>query len=280
MPDFSLTRRSFVRVAGASLLGLGLGRGAARAVGAAAADPEEAALRGLDPERVGDYRLGREIYRNPLRAAGDLEGFRLEGKAQATFPNSRLRLENVLDSALGQKSNFVYWFPSELPADFAASWLFRPIREPGLCMVFFGARARRGGDIFAPGMAPRAGEYAQYHHGDIDTLHLSYFRRSRVPEQAFHVCNRKSFGFHLVAEGADPIPSAREAAPPYRVDLVKLGPEVAFFIDRLRILAWRDDGQTYGPALGAGRFGFRQLAPLQAEYEDFVVREVTRAAPA
>lgn len=277
-------RRAFLRRAGAAgcLLGLGLGPETLRAVGPSAFDREEAGLRGRDPDRLGPYRLGGEIYRNPLRGPGDLRGFRIEGQARTSFPRGRFRLENVLDPKLGQKSNFVVWFPPLLPADFAAHWEFWPLREPGLCMVFFGARARSGGDIFAPGLAPRSGQYSQYHHGDIDTLHLSYYRRSRLPEWAFHVCNlRKSYGFHLVAEGADPIPSVRQAAPPYSIDLVKLGPEVAFYVDRLPVLSWRDEGRAFGPVLGSGRFGFRQMAPLLAEYENFSVREVTRpAAPA
>jgi hypothetical protein len=143
-------------------------------------------------------------------------------------------------------------------------------------MVFFAARARTGGDIFDPGLAARNGDYAQYHHGDIDTFHLSYFRRSKPGERAFHVCNlHKSHGFHLAAEGPDPLPPVADAKPPYRIDLVKCGPDVAFFIDRLPILAWRDDGREFGPVLGAGRFGFRQMAPFQGEYENLVIREVT-----
>lgn len=246
---------------------------------ARAASDEEAALRGNDPDRIGPYRLGREIFRNPLRSPSDAAGFRLEGEADISFPSQRMRLANRLDPVLGQKSNFVCWFPWMLPENFAAFWDFRAVRDPGLCIVFFAARSRAGGDIFDPGLAKRTGEYPQYHHGDIDTLHLSYFRRSKPAERALHVCNlRKSYGFHLVAEGADPIPSAAEGRPPYRIALVKLGPEVAFFVDRLPILSWRDDGRSLGPPLGAGRFGFRQMAPLVAEYENLVVREVGRSA--
>jgi len=273
-----LDRRSFLRMAGAAGAAACFGASLGRAVDPASVDREEMQLRGADPGRLGPFALGREIHRNALASAEDVRGFRLEGQALVSFPAGRLRLANALDPALGQKSNFVYWFARELPADFAAGWDFRPLRDPGLCMVFFGARARSGADIFAPGLALRAGEYAQYHHGDIDTLHLSYFRRSRPRERDFQVCNlRKSYGFHLVAEGADPLPPVREAAPPYRIELVKCGADVAFFIDRLPVLRWTDDGQTYGPVLGAGRFGFRQMAPLVAEYSNFTVREVRRS---
>ena len=80
-----------------------------------------------------------------------------------------------------------------------------------------------------------------------------------------------------MAEGADPLPAVLDAAPPYHIELIKCGPEVAFLIEGLPILHWTDDGKTFGPVLGPGHFGFRQMAPLQAEYENFVVREVAKA---
>src|SRR5438105_1138404 len=106
-----------------------------------------------------------------------------------------------------------------------------------------------------------------YHHREINALHVSYFRRSARSERAFQVCNlRKSHGFHLVCQGADPLPSVADALGPYRVRLVKCRAEVAFFINELPIFHWTDDGQSYGPLLGGGKIGFRQMAPLIAEY--------------
>jgi len=111
-----------------------------------------------------------------------------------------------------------------------------------------------------------------YHHGNMDTLHISYFRHWAPEERAFHTCNlRKSYGFHMVAQGADPLPSVPEAQPPYRIELVKRGAEVAFFINGLLILKWVDDGVSYGPVRGRGRIGFRQMAPLIAEYANLEV---------
>ncbi len=37
--------------------------------------------------------------------------------------------------------------------------------------------------LFDPSLAPRAGEYNQYHHGDINAYHLSYFRRKQPDER-------------------------------------------------------------------------------------------------
>jgi len=221
---------------------------------------------------VQEIERGDLLYANPLAAEGDLAGFRLEGEAVLSFPAGRLRMQNALDPALGQRSNFVLWCPEEFPPDVAISWEFHPIAEPGLCMFFFATRGRRGEDLFDPALAPRHGIYDQYHHGDLDGYHVSYFRR-RVPEgRAFHVCNlRKSYGFHLAAQGPDPLPGVADAAPPYHLRVDHVGAEVRFSINDLPILRFVDDGARYGPLLGGGKIGFRQMAPLVGEYANLSV---------
>lgn len=221
------------------------------------------------------FRLGEVIYHNPLAQEDDVGRFRLEGEGKISFPNGRLRLENALDPALGQKANLVYWCPEEFPSNIAVSWEFWPIREPGLCILFFAARGRGGEDILDPKLNLRSGEYNQYHHGDINTFHVSYFRRRWPEERAFHTCNlRKSYGFHLVAQGADPLPEVEDAQPPYHMRLIKCGSDVAFLINDLPILHFVDDGQTYGPLLGGGKIGLRQMAPMVAEYANLTVQDV------
>jgi len=79
------------------------------------------------------------IYRNPLARESDVAGFRMEGQAKVTFVDGRMRLENALDPSNGQAANFVYWAPEVLPDGVEISWNFRPIREPGLAMLFFSA---------------------------------------------------------------------------------------------------------------------------------------------
>jgi hypothetical protein len=226
---------------------------------------------------MADSRTTHLIYRNPLAAASDVHSFRLEGDAAISFPQGRMRMENRRDPAEGQKANFVYWCPEDLPADIAVSWDFWPIREPGLCITFFAATGIHGEDLFDPGLAARTGEYQTYHHGQINAYHLSYFRRKHPRERAFQTCNlRKSYGFHMVAQGADPLPSVPDALPPYHCSLVKCGAEIAFSINDLSILTWTDDGQTYGPTLGGGKIGFRQMAPLIAEYANLEVYAVAK----
>ncbi len=215
---------------------------------------------------------GALLYENPLSCPADLDDFLLEGKAVATFPEGRLRLENAESAAIGQKANYVLWCKKVFPADFLLEISFRPLREPGLAMLFFSASGREGQDLFDPSLAARTGEYVQYHHGDINAFHLSFFRRKEPDERRFHTCNlRKSYGFWLVAQGADPIPDVRDADGPYTLTLLKQGPEVRFAVNGLEVLTFRDDGATWGPLLGGGRIGLRQLAPMIGEYANLRV---------
>ncbi len=215
---------------------------------------------------------GKLIYENKLSCEKDVEGFVLEGSANLSFPEGKLRMENALSAAEGQKANYVLWCPEDFPSDVRIEWKFRPIKEPGLAILFFAAKGRNGEDIFADSLAERTGEYVQYHHGDIDAFHVSYFRRKEPDERALHTCNlRKSYGFHLVSQGGDPIPDADECRDMYRIALEKKGNLVRFLVEEVEVFRYVDDGETYGPCLAGGKIGFRQLAPMIAEYADLKV---------
>ena len=235
-----------------------------------------------------DYRNTSLLYANPLATEADIQDFRLEGQAiiriaegnAETPPQVRphLRMRNRLDPSAGQKANFVFWCPEDFPADIAVTWDFWPLEEPGLCILFFAATGRAGEDLFDERLATRTGIYGQYHHGDINAFHISYFRRRWPKERAFHTCNlRKSYGFHMVAQGADPIPSVADADSPYHIELVKCGAEITFAVNDLVLLRYGDDGETYGPRLGGGKIGFRQMAPLVAGYANLNVHAVEKA---
>ena len=215
---------------------------------------------------------GSLIYGNPLSGSDALADFTLEGKALCGFPDGCLRLENAESAQLGQKANYVLWCKKVFPADMLLEIDFRPVREPGLAMLFFSASGRDGRSLFDSSLAPRTGEYVQYHHGDINAFHLSFFRRKEKDERSFHTCNlRKSYGFYLVAQGADPIPDAADADGFYTLSLLKLGPDIRFAVNDLEVLCFRDDGNTYGPLLGGGCIGLRQLAPMAGEYANLRV---------
>ncbi|MFB6718967.1 DUF1961 family protein [Kribbella sp. NPDC056345] len=205
------------------------------------------------------------LYENPLATAEDLADFRLEGDGAISFPLGRLRLESTRSADEGQDANVVLWCPETFPADIVVEWDFWPIREPGLCILFFHAAGRNGEDLFD--LAPRTGPYEQYHHGDLDTYHVSYFRRRWPGERAFHTCNlRKSHGFHLVAQGPDPLPSVPDAHGPYRLRLSVRGGLIAFAINDLVTFEWYDEHPLTG-----GKLGLRQMAPLIGEYANLRV---------
>ncbi len=223
---------------------------------------------------------GDIVYENPLARPEDVEGFIAEGSPVTSFPMGALRLENAMDPEAGQAANYLFWCPEILPADLCIEWDFRPIREPGLAMLWFCANGQDGKDLFDPSLAKRAGEYRQYHSSDINGYHTSYFRRKNVQhERTFHTCNmRKSAGFHLVCQGPDPIPSVIDVLDSYHIELVKCQGHIRLSINDLEIFHWTDPGQgETGPVLGAGYIGFRQMAPLIADYANLTVRRVSPA---
>lgn len=216
--------------------------------------------------------MSKIIYENPLDSQESIKDFILEGKAEISFPDGAMRLKNALSPQEGQKANFVLWCPVSFPSDVRIDWEFRPIEEPGLAMMFFAAKARSGVSIFDETLSKRTGEYVQYHSGDINAFHVSYFRRKEPDERAFHTCNlRKSYGFHLVTQGADPIPDASPDSDWYQISVVKKSGKVIFFVNNLQIFEFDDDGVTYGDILTGGCIGFRQLAPMVAEYRNLRV---------
>ncbi len=218
------------------------------------------------------YEREALIYENPLEKEADIKNFVLEGEAAVSFPMKKLRMENKKNPEEGQSSNFVLWCDQEFPDHIEISWDFKPIREPGLCVFFFAATGERGEDVLSSSLKKRTGPYDQYHSSDIHALHISYFRRRYESEREFHLCNlRKSHGFHLVAQGADPIPSVNDIQGSYRIKVIKSGSKVLFYVNDLCLFQWEDDGERYGACLKGGKIGFRQMAPLMAEYSNLKV---------
>lgn len=59
--------------------------------------------------------------------------------------------------------------------------------------------------------------------------------------------------------------------PPYKIRVFLHQGHIQFEIDDLIVYSWHDQGTIGGPALGAGSLGFRQMAPLIAEYANLQV---------
>lgn len=208
-------------------------------------------------------------YRNPLAAPADLDGWVAEGPAGVAHADGGMVLSSTAPEADQDEdhAHFTFWCPEVFGPDIEIAWDFKPLAGAGLVMLFFAATGTAGRDLFDPSLAPRTGRYPQYHSGDVSTLHVSYLRRKWPAERRFRTCNlRKSPGFHLVAQGADPLPGPEDADGHYRVRVVKRGQEVSFSIDDLRLFGFHDP-----EPLGAGRIGFRQMSPLVAHYRNLEV---------
>jgi hypothetical protein len=104
-------------------------------------------------------------------------------------------------------------------------------------------------------------------------LHASYFRRRWPEERAFHVANlRKSPGFHLVAQGADPIPDVADTKGAYyNITVVKDGRNVSFLVNNLELFKFDDTQADTGPMVREGRIAFRGMQPLIARYRNLEV---------
>ncbi|MDC7684952.1 DUF1961 family protein [Asticcacaulis sp. BYS171W] len=216
---------------------------------------------------------GDLVYANPLKTPADVAQFKMEGEAKVDFPNGRMQMSALRDAAEGQASNFVFWCPEVFPDDIEISWDFRVLKEPGLCILFFAAGGINGEHILDPKLKPRAGIYDQYTKSDVQALQISYFRRRWEEERAFHLANlRYAPGFEMLAQGADPLPDVEDAKPPYRVKIRKSGATVAFTINDLPVVNWTGGPERQWPTRGS--IGFRQMAPLVAEYENLEVRKL------
>ncbi|CAM4488010.1 DUF1961 family protein [Paenibacillus tarimensis] len=233
--------------------------------------------RELDLTRSGPVP-GRLLYENSLARPEDAEGFVMEGDGVATFPRGRMRLESIRSPEDGQAANIVYWCPVTFPGRIVIRWDFYPVHAEGLAMMFFAAAGSGGEDLFDPRLPARNGPYDEYRYGSMNAYHISYFRKSRPEERRLQTCNlRKSRGFHLLAQGADPLPAVPPGSGlwgPYRMQIVKSGGALSFSMDDIQLFSCMDTGSGYGPVLGEGKIGFRQMAPLIAEYANLRVYEL------
>ncbi|MCH5213092.1 MAG: DUF1961 family protein [Oscillospiraceae bacterium] len=224
------------------------------------------------------YEKGEFIYENSLSSESDVADWVMEGQAKVTFPNGRMHMESVLDQSAGQAANFVYWCPQKFEDNIVIEWEFTPLSDEGLAIMFFGANGQDGRDLFDNSLTKRTGEYRQYHSSDINAFHVSYYRRSEPSERELNVANlRKSAGFHMVAQGADPIPTAKyKGLDPYKIKIIKATDCVLFYVNDLEIFRFNDDGSTYGDYIKEGYIGFRQKVPLEAEYANLKVYKIAQ----
>jgi hypothetical protein len=200
-----------------------------------------------------DVDWSHPVYACSFDDPKSLEDWQLEGGHSVKVENGNL----LLDNGSGENSkHLVYWLKREVPADFLLEFTFQPRdRKEGLAIVFFNARGIRGESIFDPSLAPRDANFVQYHSGDINCYHVSFWSGGRGT-----VNIRKNRGFHLVAVGKDLVADGPSDAF-QTIKLYKRGGKIRLMVDDVVAVSYDDDGKTYGPIwTHSGWIGIRQMS--------------------
>lgn len=211
------------------------------------------------------------VYASAFDDVAALKDWKLEGGKRMSIENGRLVLESEpSDGKISEAlhNHLVCWLTNEMPADFLLEFKVRPQnRKQGLNIVFFNARGIHGESIFDPALKPRNGLFAQYHSGDLNNYHISYWAAERGTANV-----RKNAGFNLVATGKDLITVA-PADVFQTVRLYKRGGTIRLMVDDLVAVAFDDDGKTFGKFWAhSGWIGLRQMAhTIRCEYDDLKV---------
>lgn len=232
-----------------------------------AADPAEPPQHPLVGQRFvpTDVDWQHPVYASTFDNDATLADWKLEGGKRLSIENGRLVLES--DPAI-EKNHLVCWLVKEMPGDFLLEFKLRPRnRKDGLNIVFFNTRGLRGENIFDPALAPRSGDFKQYHSGDLNGYHVSYWAGDRGTANV-----RKNKGFALVATGPDLVANAPEDAW-QTIRLYKRGGTIRLMVDDVISVAFDDDGKSHGPVwTHTGWIGLRQMAhTIRCEYDDLKV---------
>ena len=199
------------------------------------------------------------VYQTAFNDPAELKNWKLEGGRRASIEQGRLVLENS-----DKDDHLVCWLKTEAPADFLLEFSVRPQnRKEGLNIVFFNARGARSESVFDPTLKPRNGNFRQYHSGDLNNYHISYWAPNRGTVNV-----RKNAGFHLVATGTDLIADAPADAFQV-VRLYKRGGKIRLMVGDIIAVAFDDDGKANGPVwTHSGWIALRQMGhTARCEYE-------------
>lgn len=231
--------------------------------------------------RPQDVDFAHPVYQTDFSDPRELNDWVKEGGLPARIEDGRLILESKLatDRELSRtdhrlfnqrnRDHVVFWLKREVPADFLLEVLLRPAdKQSGLNIIFFNTRGVKGKSVFDPALAPRDGTFPQYHSGDLNGYHVSYWAS---PRGTTHI--RKNRGFHLVSvSDLNPI----ETAPKETFEMLRIykrADKIRIMVNDRVIVAWDDDGKTFGPAiLQSGWIGLRQMGyTLRTDYDRLAI---------
>ncbi len=212
-----------------------------------------------------DVEKDKLLYENLFSSKEELKDWKLEGPAVIEFEDNWMHMYSP-----DEKGHHVYWCPEDFPANFIAEWELQNMEiDAGLCIVFFSAKGKKGEDIFDPSLKPRDGVFKKYTKSDINNYHISYYANGK-DKRAREVAHlRKNAGFNKVLVGEPGIPV--HSTEIHKVKLVKNGNHITMRIDGREIINWLDEGKKYGPVLGGGKIGLRQMQWTHFRYRNFKV---------
>ena len=213
------------------------------------------------PYKPADVDHANPVYETSFEVEAVLRDWRLEGGKRMSIADGNLVLQSQPTS--DDRNHLVCWLTKEVPADFLLEFTVRPQdRRQGLNIVFFNARGVNGKSIFDPSLQKRNGIFKQYHSGDLNNYHVSYWAAERGFSNV-----RKNRGFHLVSSGKDYIVAGDPDAF-QTVHIYKHGGKIRVMVDGLVAVAFDDDGKKFGPIHEhSGWIGLRQMGhTLRCEY--------------
>jgi hypothetical protein len=192
----------------------------------------------------------------------------LKGPGSAWTEKAALHVTNTSRiNQPGQPGHVVLWNTQIFPANFLLEFDFSPKdSNKGLGIIFFSATTRDNGDIFGLKQPRRAGIFRNYHSGDINCYHTSFWA---MPRKTTNL--RKNHGFHLVAGGKDYI--AGQGSGPHKVRLLKVNGKIELETLGKLVFSWQDNDKI----LKEGRIGLRTMARTgKVSYTSFKVWKVTK----
>lgn len=212
-------------------------------------------------------RRGELLYASKLDTADSIKGWVMEGPGETHCRDGWMEMSS--QRPRGPEGHIVHWCPETFPDRFVAEWEMQVVSETGLCIVFFAAAGPGGEDIFSPILPKRTGVFKQYTQGGINCYHISYFANTPSAPGRSTSNIRKNNGFYLIANGPPGIEPGSDAV--HRLRLVKDSSHIQLQVDDRVVIDYTDDGSGYGPPLGAGKIGLRQMQWTVARYRDFRV---------
>lgn len=211
-----------------------------------------------------EVQPGKLLYANPLDSQDDVANWRMEGPGKVSFDDGVMLMQSQRPD--GPRGHVVFWIDRDFPKNFVARWQVQPVDAEGLCIVFFAATGHEGKDLFDPSLPERKGLFPRYVKGQINCYHISYYANAPDAPGRITVNMRKNAGFYLVANGPPGIKPG--SADWHEVTLVKNKGHVELAIDGQKVIDFFDNGQTYGPVLGSGKIGLRQMQWTRMRYRN------------